>query len=83
MPVNQLVMHKLLVNQAVMAQGLHATQLLGTVFDGIGRHTPEGYAFAQSAAEGGFKEAVRSATSRSAATGYEASPKGEAEVGHR
>jgi enoyl-CoA hydratase len=57
-PVNQLVMHKLLVNQALYAQGLHATQVLGTFFDGIARHTPEGYAFQQLAAEKGFKEAV-------------------------
>ena len=59
MPVNQLVMMKLLINQTVMAQGLHGTQLLGTVFDGITRHTAEGYAFARRAAEAGFKEAVR------------------------
>jgi enoyl-CoA hydratase len=58
-PVNQLVMHKLLVNQALYAQGLHATQVLGTFFDGIARHTPEGYAFRQRAAQAGFKEAVR------------------------
>jgi enoyl-CoA hydratase/carnithine racemase len=58
-PVNQLVMHKLLLNQTVMAQGLHATQLLGAVFDGIARHTPEGIAFQQRAAERGFREAVR------------------------
>jgi enoyl-CoA hydratase len=58
-PVNQLVMHKLLVNQAVMAQGLHASQLLGTLFDGISRHTPEGHAFQRRAAERGFKEAVK------------------------
>jgi enoyl-CoA hydratase len=58
-PVNQLVMMKLLVNQALYAQGLHATQALGTFFDGIARHTPEGYAFARRAAEAGFKEAVR------------------------
>ena len=45
MPVNQLVMMKLLLNQSVMQQGLHTTQVLGTVFDGITRHTPEGYAF--------------------------------------
>ena len=45
MPVNQLQMMKLLVNQSLYSQGLHATQLLGTVFDGIARHTPEGYAF--------------------------------------
>ena len=59
LPVNQLVMHKLLVNQTVHAQGLHATQLLGTVFDGIARHTPEGYAFQRGAAEAGWGEAVR------------------------
>jgi enoyl-CoA hydratase len=59
MPVNQLMMMKLLVNQTLYAQGLHATQVLGTVFDGITRHTAEGYAFQQRAAEAGFREAVR------------------------
>lgn len=58
-PRNQLVMTKLLLNQSVMAQGLHTTQLLGTVFDGIARHTPEGHAFVARAAEAGFKQAVR------------------------
>jgi enoyl-CoA hydratase len=59
MPVNQLVMMKALVNQTVMAQGLAATQLLGTYFDGIARHTPEGYGFQRRAMEAGFKQAVR------------------------
>jgi enoyl-CoA hydratase len=59
MPVNQLVMMKLLLNQSVMQQGLHTTQILGTVFDGITRHTREGHAFQQRAAEAGFKQAVR------------------------
>jgi len=58
-PVNQLVMHKLLVNQALWAQGLAASQALGTFFDGIARHTPEGFAFQKRAAEVGFKQAVR------------------------
>jgi enoyl-CoA hydratase len=58
-PVNQLQMMKLLVNQQTMSQGLHATQVLGTVFDGMTRHTAEGYAFQQRAAEAGFKQAVR------------------------
>ena len=58
-PINQLVMHKLLVNQALYAQGLQATQALGVFFDGIARHTPEGFAFQRRAAEKGFKEAVR------------------------
>ena len=59
MPWNQLAMMKLLVNQSLYAQGLHTTQLLGTVFDGITRHTAEGYAFQQRAAEVGFRQAVR------------------------
>ena len=59
MPVNQLMMMKLLINQSLYAQGLHATQVLGTVFDGITRHTDEGYAFQQRAAQAGFREAVR------------------------
>jgi enoyl-CoA hydratase len=58
MPINQLMMMKLLVNQETMSRGLHATQVLGTVFDGITRHTAEGYAFQQRAAEAGFKQAV-------------------------
>jgi len=59
MPVNQLIMMKLHLNQTVMAQGLHTTQMLGTLFDGIARHTPEGHAFARRAMEAGFKQAVR------------------------
>jgi enoyl-CoA hydratase len=59
MPINQLRMMKLLVNQSLYAEGLHATQVIGTVFDGIARHTPEGYAFQQQAAHEGFREAVR------------------------
>jgi enoyl-CoA hydratase len=59
LPLNQLVMMKLLTNQVLYAQGLHATQLLGTFFDGITRHTEEGHGFVQRAGEAGFKEAVR------------------------
>ncbi len=59
LPVSQLVMMKLLVNGTIAAQGLHQTQVLGTVFDGITRHTPEGFAFQRRAAEAGFRQAVR------------------------
>lgn len=59
MPVNQLMMMKLLVNQTVLAAGLPNTQVLGTVFDGITRHTKEGYEFQRRAAEVGFKQAIR------------------------
>jgi enoyl-CoA hydratase len=59
LPINQLVMMKLLINQTVLSAGLPTTQILGTVFDGIARHTAEGYAFQQRAAAAGFKQAVR------------------------
>jgi enoyl-CoA hydratase len=59
MPLNQLRMMKLLVNQTLLGQGLFATQTLGTLLDGIARHTAEGYAFQRRAAGSSFKEAVR------------------------
>jgi enoyl-CoA hydratase len=58
LPLNQLIMMKLLVNQTMLGHGLNTTQLLGTIFDGIARHTKEGYAFQKRAAEVGFKQAV-------------------------
>jgi enoyl-CoA hydratase len=58
-PINQLRMMKLLVNQALYAQGLHGTQALGTLLDGVARHTSEGYAFQRRAMQAGFREAVR------------------------
>ena len=45
LPVNQLVMMKLLINQTLTGQGLQTSQMLGTLFDGIARHTKEGYSF--------------------------------------
>jgi enoyl-CoA hydratase len=60
MPLNQLQMMKLLVNQSLYAQGLPTAQVLGTVFDGIARHTAEGYAFQAQAAREGFRAAVKS-----------------------
>ena len=59
LPVNQLMMMKLLINHTMMNQGLYSSQALGTIFDGIARHTKEGYAFQRRAAEAGFKQAVR------------------------
>jgi enoyl-CoA hydratase len=59
MPVNQLTMMKLMINQTLLAQGLYQSQLMGTIFDGIARHTKEGYEFQRRAAEAGFKAAVR------------------------
>ncbi|MDQ3175058.1 MAG: crotonase/enoyl-CoA hydratase family protein [Acidobacteriota bacterium] len=59
LPINQLVMMKLLINQTMLAQGLNTTQVLATMFDGIARHTQEGYAFQKRATEVGFKQAVK------------------------
>jgi enoyl-CoA hydratase/carnithine racemase len=58
-PRGQLMLQKLVVNQAVDAMGLANTQLLATLFDGITRHSPEGLAFKRLAEEKGFHEAVR------------------------
>jgi len=57
-PVNQLVMQKLMINQAYDNMGLHGTQILATLFDGITRHSPEGRWFQQLAADEGFHAAV-------------------------
>src|SRR5438045_707791 len=49
LPINQLHMMKLLVNQTIEQMGLATTQLIGTLLDGAARHTPEGVAFTQRA----------------------------------
>ncbi|MGM0556769.1 MAG: crotonase/enoyl-CoA hydratase family protein [Myxococcota bacterium] len=58
-PRNQLMMHKMLVNQAYSNMGMQSTQMFATLFDGMARHTPEGVAFKERAEEVGFKEAVK------------------------
>ncbi len=58
-PKNQLMMQKLMVNQAYDAMGLANTQRFATLFDGITRHSPEGVWFKQRAEEAGFKQAVK------------------------
>jgi enoyl-CoA hydratase/carnithine racemase len=58
-PVTQLVMLKLLVNQTAENMGLTSSRTLGTLFDGIARHTQEGVDFVKRAAEVGFRQAVR------------------------
>jgi enoyl-CoA hydratase len=59
LPLNQLQMMKLLCNQWFEGSGLGASQVVGTLLDGIARHTREGYAFQAVAAAEGFREAVR------------------------
>jgi len=58
-PRNQLMMQKMLVNQAYENMGLQTTQMLATLFDGITRHSPEGVWFKQRAEEVGFQQAVQ------------------------
>lgn len=59
MPVNQLMMAKLALNSALYAQGVANSGMISTVFDGVARHTREGYAFTNRAFTVGFREAVR------------------------
>ncbi len=58
-PANQLALNKLLINQAFENMGLRTTQLLGTLFDGVTRHTEEAYRWAESFEEKGFREVIR------------------------
>ncbi len=57
-PLNQLMMQKLMINQALANMGLETTQMIATLFDGISRHTPEGVAFKARAEAVGFRQAV-------------------------
>lgn len=58
-PANQLALNKLLINQAYENMGLRTTQLLGTFFDGMTRHTEEAYRWVESFSEKGFREVIR------------------------
>jgi enoyl-CoA hydratase len=57
-PRGQLLMQKLMINQAYENMGLASTQLIATVFDGITRHNPEGMWFRSHAEKHGFHSAV-------------------------
>lgn len=58
-PRNQLMMQKMMVNQAIENMGMLNTQRFATLFDGITRHSPEGMWFKGRAEEAGFKQAVK------------------------
>lgn len=58
-PINQLIMAKLALNSALLNQGVLNSGMISTVFDGISRHTREGYAFQLRSATAGFRESVR------------------------
>ena len=58
-PRNQLMMQKLMINQAYDNMGLAGTQMIATLFDGITRHSPEGVWFKEYAEQHGFHAAVQ------------------------
>ena len=58
-PANQLALNKLLVNQAFENMGLRTSQLLGTFFDGVTRHTEEAYRWVEEFDERGFRQVIR------------------------
>ena len=57
-PVNQLAMQKMVINQAMEAT-ITQTQRLATVFDGISRHSPEGLNFKARSESEGWKQAIK------------------------
>ena len=58
-PINQLAMQKMVINQYMETSGITQMQRLSTIFDGISRHSPEGIQFQKRVEEKGWKEAVR------------------------
>jgi enoyl-CoA hydratase len=57
-PANQLALNKLLINQAYENMGLRTTQLLGTLFDGITRHTEEALRWREDFGTIGFRQTI-------------------------
>ena len=58
-PRNQLIMQKMMVNQALENMGMASTQTLATIFDGISRHSPEGVNFKHRSEAVGWKQTVK------------------------
>ncbi|CAF1151291.1 unnamed protein product [Rotaria magnacalcarata] len=58
-PINQLVMQKLVINQTLESMGLRTSQMFATLFDGIARHSPEGLVFKRRSETAGWKIAVK------------------------
>jgi enoyl-CoA hydratase len=74
-PASQLAAMKLMVNQAYENMGLHSTQLLGPVLDGLMRNTPEARRFIELAEREGVGAVV---AARDGAWGdYSQAPAGE------
>jgi enoyl-CoA hydratase/carnithine racemase len=57
-PANQLALNKMLVNQAFENMGLRTTQMIGTLFDGVARHTEEAQRWIDSILIDGLRDVV-------------------------
>jgi enoyl-CoA hydratase len=57
-PMSQLAAMKLIVNQAYENMGLHSTQTLGPILDGLMRNTPDAEAFIAQASTDGVRAAT-------------------------
>jgi len=57
-PANQLALNKMLINQAFENMGLRTSQMLGTFFDGVTRHTEEALQWSEDLKERGVKDVV-------------------------
>jgi enoyl-CoA hydratase len=58
-PSNQLALNKLLINQTFENMGLRTSQMLGTFFDGMTRHTEEAYQWVEGFQEKGFRQVIK------------------------
>lgn len=76
-PANQLALNKLLINQAFENMGLRTTQLLGTFFDGVTRHTEEALRWAESFGEKGFRQVIRERDAPFGDYGERPAPRGQ------
>jgi len=57
-PANQLALNKMLINQAFENMGLRTSQMMGTFFDGVTRHTEEALQWAEDLQERGVRDVV-------------------------
>jgi enoyl-CoA hydratase len=57
-PINQLAMQKMIINQSMESSGLMQMQRMSTIFDGISRHSPEGIEFKDRVESIGWQKAV-------------------------
>jgi enoyl-CoA hydratase len=57
-PASQLAAMKLIVNQAYENMGLHSTQTLGPILDGLMRNTPDALAFIERARDKGVRAVI-------------------------